>query len=164
MCVNGVVISDSLQPHGLYPVRLFVHSIFQARILEWGAIFLLQGNLPYPKNRTQVSWIAGRFFTIWATIWAFYSLKKKKNLLADSIIFLKFIADSIMSWFVQVASQPDLYKTAISCLPISVYVDLAPFPNSSLLFFFFFYLKKKCFIGVTINLFSTSVTLFLFCK
>ena len=43
MCVNGVVVSDSLQPHGLYLVRLFVHSIFQARILEWVAISFSKG-------------------------------------------------------------------------------------------------------------------------
>ena len=36
-----------------------VHGILQARMLEWGSLSLLQG--------TQVSHIAGGFFTIWAT-------------------------------------------------------------------------------------------------
>ena len=32
-----------------------------------GQPFLSPGNLPWPRDRTQVSCIAGRFFTIWAT-------------------------------------------------------------------------------------------------
>ena len=37
-----------------------VHGILQARILEWGAI-------PFSRDRTRVSHIAGRFFTNWTT-------------------------------------------------------------------------------------------------
>ena len=43
-----------------------VHGIFQARILEWVAIPFSKGS-SQPRDRTQVSCIAGRFFTIWAT-------------------------------------------------------------------------------------------------
>ena len=43
-----------------------VHGILQARILEWVAISFSRGSSP-PRNWTQVSCIAGRFFTIWAT-------------------------------------------------------------------------------------------------
>ena len=43
-----------------------VHGIFQARILVYVAIFFARGS-SQPKDQTQVSWIAGRFFTIWAT-------------------------------------------------------------------------------------------------
>ena len=32
------VVSNSSRPHGLQPTRLFRHGIFQARVLEWGAI------------------------------------------------------------------------------------------------------------------------------
>ena len=39
-----------------------IHGIFQARILEWVAIFFSRG-FSQPRNRTQVSRIAGRFFT-----------------------------------------------------------------------------------------------------
>ena len=42
------------------------HGIFQARILEWVAISFSRGSSP-PGDRTQVSSIAGRRFTIWAT-------------------------------------------------------------------------------------------------
>ena len=43
-----------------------VHGIFQAWILQWIAIPFSRGS-PQPRDRTQVSCIAGRFFTIWAT-------------------------------------------------------------------------------------------------
>ena len=43
-----------------------VHQILQARILEWVAIPFPRGS-SQPKDRTQVSNIAGRFFTVWAT-------------------------------------------------------------------------------------------------
>ena len=44
----------------------FIHGIFQARILEWVAISFSRGS-SWPRDQTQVSCIAGRFFTIWAT-------------------------------------------------------------------------------------------------
>jgi len=48
------VMSDSLQPHGLY--------ILQARILEWVA-FAFSRVSSRPRDRTWVSGITGRFFT-----------------------------------------------------------------------------------------------------
>ena len=42
------------------------HGIFQARILEWVAISFSRGS-SWPRNQTQVSRIAGSFFTNWAT-------------------------------------------------------------------------------------------------
>ena len=44
----------------------FVHGIVQARILEWVAIPSSRGS-SQPRDRTWVSCIAGRFFTIGAT-------------------------------------------------------------------------------------------------
>ena len=44
----------------------FVHGILQTRILEWDAIFFSRGS-SWPRDRAWVSYIAGRFFTIWAT-------------------------------------------------------------------------------------------------
>ena len=45
-----------------------VHGILQARILKWVAIpFSWEGVSSWPGDRTQVSCIAGRFFTIWAS-------------------------------------------------------------------------------------------------
>ena len=43
-----------------------VHGILQARILEWVAIPFFRGS-SQPRDWTQVSCIAGGFFTIWAT-------------------------------------------------------------------------------------------------
>ena len=59
-------MSDSLQPHGLWLARLLCHGILQARILEWVAIPFFRGS-SQPRDRIQVSCIAGTFFTIWAT-------------------------------------------------------------------------------------------------
>ena len=48
------------------PAGFSVHGIFQARILEWIVIPISRGSSP-PRDRTSVSCIAGRFFTVWAT-------------------------------------------------------------------------------------------------
>ena len=43
-----------------------VHGIFQARVLKWIVISFSKGS-SRPRNRTLVSCIAGRRFTVWAT-------------------------------------------------------------------------------------------------
>ena len=43
-----------------------VHGILQARILEWVAMLFSTGS-SQPRDQTQVSCIAGRFFIVWAT-------------------------------------------------------------------------------------------------
>ena len=43
-----------------------IHGILQARILEYVAIPFFRGS-SQPRHQTQVSHIAGRFFTCWAT-------------------------------------------------------------------------------------------------
>ena len=48
------------------PVDYTAHGILQARILEWVAFPFSRGS-SQPRDRTQVSCIAGRFFTSWAT-------------------------------------------------------------------------------------------------
>ena len=48
-----------------------VHGIFQARVLEWIAISFSRGSSG-PRNRTQVSHIAGRCFIVWATREAYH--------------------------------------------------------------------------------------------
>ena len=48
-----------------------VHGILQARILKWIAIPFSKG-YSWPRDRIHVSYIAGRFFTIWATGEAFH--------------------------------------------------------------------------------------------
>ena len=48
------------------PPGCSVHGILQARLLEWVAIPCSRGS-SWARDRTQISWIAGRFVTIWAT-------------------------------------------------------------------------------------------------
>ena len=61
------VVSNSLWPHGLYSLPgSSIDQIFQARILEWAAISFFSGS-SRPRDLTQVSRIAGRLLTIWAT-------------------------------------------------------------------------------------------------
>ena len=48
------------------PTDYTVHGILQARTLEWVAFPFSRGS-SQPSDRTQVSHIAGRFFTSWAT-------------------------------------------------------------------------------------------------
>ena len=53
-------------PMDCSPPGSSVHGILQARTLEWSAISFSRG-FSWPRDWTQVSCIAGRFFTIWAT-------------------------------------------------------------------------------------------------
>ena len=48
------------------PVDYTLHGILQARILRWVAFPFSRGS-SQPQDRTQVSRIAGGFFTSWAT-------------------------------------------------------------------------------------------------
>ena len=74
-------------PMDCSPPGSSVHGILQARILEWVVISFSRGS-SQPRDGTQVSCIAGRFFTIWATREALlvYIKVKKKNL-RERILF-----------------------------------------------------------------------------
>ena len=61
------VMFNSLWPHGLQPTRLLCPlGNLQARILEWVARPSSRGSSP-PRDGTQASCSAGRFFNVWAT-------------------------------------------------------------------------------------------------
>ena len=69
VCVCMLVTkSHSLWSHELNPARLLCHGIVQARILEWVASSFSKGS-SQPRDWTQVSHTAGRFFTIWTPHW-----------------------------------------------------------------------------------------------
>jgi len=55
-----------LYPTLCKPVDYTVRGILQARILEWVAVPFSRGS-SQPRDRTQVSWITGGFFTSWTT-------------------------------------------------------------------------------------------------
>ena len=72
-------MSNSVWPHRWHLTRLLCpwdfsgkstgvgcHFLPQARVLEWVAISFHRGS-SWPRDQTQVSHIAGRFVTIWAT-------------------------------------------------------------------------------------------------
>ena len=70
-----------------------VHGVIQARILEWVAIPFSRGSSQL-RDRTQVSRIAGRFFTVWAIrppICQYFFFQK--------IILLKYSWFTILYWF-----------------------------------------------------------------
>ena len=71
------VMSNSLRPH--CPPGSSVHGILQARLLEWVASSFSRGS-SWPRIRTWVSHIAGRFFTIGAT-WNLYIYRNKERIL-----------------------------------------------------------------------------------
>ena len=56
----------SCNPMDYCPPGSSVHGILQARILEWVAIPFSRGS-SWPRDRTWISHIAGRLFTLWAT-------------------------------------------------------------------------------------------------
>ena len=60
------VISNSWDPMDCSLPGSSVYGVSQARMLEWVAISFSRGS-SQPRDRTQVSHIVGRCFTIWAT-------------------------------------------------------------------------------------------------
>ena len=59
-------MSDPLLPHGLQPAKLPCPWNSPGKNTEMGCHFILQGSSP-ARDQAQVSCIAGRFFTVWAT-------------------------------------------------------------------------------------------------
>ena len=85
------VLDKSLQscptlcdPEDCSPPGFFDHGLLQARILEWIAMPSCRGS-SWPRDWTWVSWIAGRFFIIWATREA---LDKRRRVLKSRDITL----------------------------------------------------------------------------
>ena len=72
------------------------HGIFQARVLEWVAISFYRGS-SQPRDRTQVSCIAGRCFTIWATRET--QFQQEEILLSKFIFHRAWIAGHCGRWF-----------------------------------------------------------------
>ena len=62
-CVSHSVMSGCLRPMDCNLPGPSVHGILQAKILEWFAMPSSRG-YSQPRDRTQVSHIADRFFTI----------------------------------------------------------------------------------------------------
>ena len=109
-----------------------VHGILQARMLEWVAISFSRGS-SQPRGRTQVSCIAGRFFTRWATReapsflpWVFFII---------SFWFIYYISEHISSYtffshcstYYSVQCLCDLTQfTCVDGLPRQVKIEILP--------------------------------------
>ena len=65
LVLNRSVVSNHCDPIDCSLPSSSVHGILQARILEWIAMPAYKGSSQL-KDWTQVSGIAGRFFTLWA--------------------------------------------------------------------------------------------------
>ena len=62
VCVRAQLCPTLCNPMDCSPTGSCIHGIFQARILEWVAIFSSRGS-SQPRDQTWVSCIPGRFFT-----------------------------------------------------------------------------------------------------
>ena len=83
------VMSDSLWPQA--PPGFYVHGIFQARILEWGAISFSRGS-SWPRDQTCISCIAGGFFTTEPTRKPYKGVNMRENwvrVYRNSALFLQ---------------------------------------------------------------------------
>ena len=87
-----------------------IHGIFQARVLEWVAISFSRGS-SQPRDRTWVSHIVGRRFTIWAT---------REVSFPTFLTFLGFLTNM----------QPLMYSELISFAKVfSTFFTLVDFPT-----------------------------------
>ena len=68
-----------------------VHGILQARILEWIAIPFSRWS-SWSRNQIQVSCVAGRFFTIWATVLIYWLFANWKFPIQRSWHYFSFIS------------------------------------------------------------------------
>ena len=66
VCAQSLIYVWLWDPIDCSPPGSSVHGILKARILEWVAMPSSKGS-SQPRGRTQVSCVAGGFFTIWAT-------------------------------------------------------------------------------------------------
>ena len=79
------------------PMDYTVHEILQARILEWEAFPFSMGSSP-PRDRTQVSHIAGRFFTSWAT--------REVLILEESKLWFREVKKQIRGYWATKSAEP----------------------------------------------------------
>ena len=112
-----------------------VHGILQARILEWVAVPFSRGS-SQPRDQTQVSHIAGRFFTSWATreaqeYWSGQPVPSPGDLpdLEIERGSPTLEADYLPGELLQFSSVAQLYLTP--CNPMDCSIPGLPYSNSS---------------------------------
>ena len=109
-----------------------VHRILQTRKLEWVAVPFYKG-FSQPRNRPQASFIAGRFFTIWAT----------REAQAVLILFIMLYIISLVLLYLQL-------EVHTFWLPSSVFPSTSPLPlvTTDLIFFWVWFLLEKRWHGL----------------
>ena len=99
-----------------------VHGILQARILEWIAFPFSRGS-SQPRDRPQVSCIAGRFFTSWAT--------GEAQVFLASYLFSHLSAPSTLRLTFGRISQASIFIDSISSFQSTIYF-LSAIPGSTI--------------------------------
>ena len=89
-----------------------VHGILQARILEWVAFPFSRGS-SHPRDWTQVSHIAGRFFTSWA-------IREAHKLQTITVIERETVISNLQKLWFWSSSQPT------QLLPSSSFLSMSP--------------------------------------
>ena len=106
-----------------------VHVIFQARILEWVAISSFKG-FSWPRDWTQVSRTASKFFTVWASREA----SKWANLGLISIFTLAYSLSLSLSLslsiYIYIYVCMYVYIFVCVCVCIYIYIYMYIFSNS----------------------------------
>ena len=122
MCSAVLTLCD---PMNCSPPDSSVHGILQARMLEWAAMPSSRGSSQL-RDQTQVSHIADRFFSIWATREAQFFCK----MLYYGKIQISFVASTLFN----VLSAWTIW---ISALPIIISVLESPYISIKEILFFF---------------------------
>jgi len=90
-----------------------VHGIIQASILEWVAMPSSRGS-SQPKDPTQVSHIAGEFFTVWATREVHIYVYMYVN-----VYMYQVTSVTVWLYVVQISSMPDIASINLCQIPLN---------------------------------------------
>ena len=134
MCVC-VIVTQSYptlcSPINCSPPGSSVHGILQARILEWVAMPFSRGS-SQPKDRTWVSLIESRFFTIWST----WESRKSRDVLRWWVLLLP-LCYFLSQIYLVYASGLTSSKIVIAQI-MWLYFSMPPYLHWS------FFQKRKC--------------------
>ena len=86
-----------------------VHGIFQASVLEWLAISFSRGS-SWPRDQTQVSHIAGRHFTLWATREAHHTGYGLMDISISITLFSDSYAAKAQLWYKKLSRKDKFLK------------------------------------------------------
>ena len=137
---SGSVVSNS-DPMDCSPPGSSVHGIFQARVLEWGAIAFSIRSSP-PRDQTWVSHVVGRHFTIRATREVSYVTKTKqcrKNGL--------FFSPPWKPWIPSSLRAPDSLSTYLRISSLTSLSLFLWFPNTRQTFFYLLYIWRASLVA-----------------